>query len=150
MINCYSEVGGRTLYRVAVGDAGGETETNLLNDTVPNWVTSIIQEDSATNVKFIRIQFYIQPHSSVPAHLLKQDKAKKPDRLVANDFIQCRKVAEHILEKLLGEGAANSPGGGDGDSTAPASNGTTVDQIELTCNNQVITFFIVINYKLAS
>lgn len=100
-------------------------------------MTSVIQEDSAANLKFIKIQFYIQPHSSIPANLLKQDKTKKPDRLVANDFIQCRKVAEHILEKLLGEGATNSPGGGDGDNTTPANNSTTVDQLELTCNNQV-------------
>lgn len=62
----------------------------------------------------------------------------QPDRLVANDFIQCRKVAEHILDKLLGEGSSNLPGGGDADPTSPTSNGTTVDQIELTCNDQVI------------
>lgn len=140
MLIYYSEVGGRTLYRVAVGDTGGDTETNLLMDTVPAWVTSNIQEDSAAVSKFIKVQFYLQPHSSVPAHLLKQDKMKKTDRLIANDFIQCRKVAEHILEKLLGEGTASSPGGGDCDSSAPP-NGTTVDQIELTCNNQVSNLY---------
>lgn len=66
----------------------------------------------------------------------------QPDRLVANDFIQCRKVAEHILEKLLGDGTASSPGGGDADST-PSNNGYNVDQIELTCNEQVknLSFF---------
>lgn len=126
------------MYRVAVGDTGGDTETTLLMDTVPNWVSSNIQEDSTLN-KFIKVQFYLQPHSSVPAHLLKPDKMKKTDRLVANDFIQCRKVAEHILEKLLGgEGSISSPGAGDGDTTTPANNSTTVDQIELTCNNQVL------------
>lgn len=40
------------------------------------------------------------------------------------------------MEKLLGEGTAGSPGGGDTDATL-ANNGTTVDQIELTCNDQV-------------
>lgn len=64
----------------------------------------------------------------------------QPDRLVANDFIQCRKVAEHILEKLLGDGTASSPGGGDADST-PSNNGYNVDQIELTCNEQVWEIF---------
>lgn len=61
----------------------------------------------------------------------------QPDRLVANDFIQCRKVAEHILDKLLGEGTAGSPGAGDTDASSPTNNGTSVDQIELTCNDQV-------------
>lgn len=79
----------------------------------------------------------MQPHSSVPSHLLKQDRLKKPDRLVANDFIQCRKVAEHILDKLLGEGSAGSPGAGDADPSSPTNNGTSVDHIELTCNDQV-------------
>lgn len=56
---------------------------------------------------------------------------------MANDFIQCRKVAEHILDKLLGEGTAGSPGAGDGDNSSAINNGTSVDQIELTCNDQV-------------
>nr|CAI5846454.1 unnamed protein product [Callosobruchus analis] len=97
-----SEVGGRTLYRVLVGDTAGDTENALLNDTVPNWVISNI-EDNCTN-----------------------------------KFIKCRKVAEHILEKLLGDGSANSPGCGDAESNTPSNNGYTVDQIELTCNDQVL------------
>ncbi|KAL3265473.1 hypothetical protein HHI36_009677 [Cryptolaemus montrouzieri] len=130
-----SEIGGRTLYRVPVGEAGGDTENALLNETVPSWVTSIIEDNC--NGKFIKIQFYLQPHSSVPVHLLKQDRLKKPERLVANDFIQCRKVAEHILEKLLGDGNASSPGA-DGDPSLPSSNGYNVDHIELSCNEQVL------------
>ena len=31
----FSEVGGRTLYRLLARDAGGETEGVLLNETVP-------------------------------------------------------------------------------------------------------------------
>ncbi|XP_056629961.1 WD repeat-containing protein 48 homolog [Diorhabda carinulata] len=131
-----SEVGGRTLYRVLVGDTSGETENALLNETVPGWVVSNIEENSQN--KFIKVQFYLHPHSSVPSHLLKQDRMKKPDRLVANDFIQCRKVAEHILEKLLGDGTASSPGCGDADTSSPSNNGYNVDQIELTCNEQVL------------
>lgn len=71
----FSEVGGRTLYRVLVGDAGGENETALLNETVPSWVTAIVEENSPN--KFIKVQFYLLPHSSVPAHVLKQDRLKK-------------------------------------------------------------------------
>lgn len=129
-------MGGRTLYRVLVGDTGGDTETALLNETVPSWVTSNVEENCTG--KFIKVQFYLQPHSTVPSHLLKQDRLKKPDRLVANDFIQCRKVAEHILDKLLGEGTTGSPGGAEGDTTSPTNSGTSVDQIELTCNDQVL------------
>lgn len=73
--NIFSEIGGRTLYRVIVGEAGGDTENALLNETVPSWVTSMIEDNS--NGKFIKIQFYLQPHSSVPVHLLKQDRYKK-------------------------------------------------------------------------
>jgi WD repeat-containing protein 48 len=70
-----SEVGGRTLYRVLVGDTVGDTENALLNETVPNWVISNIEENCTG--KFIKVQFYLQPHSSVPSHLLKQDRLKK-------------------------------------------------------------------------
>ena len=33
----FSEVGGRTLYRLLARDAGGETEGVLLNETVPRY-----------------------------------------------------------------------------------------------------------------
>lgn len=71
----FSEVGGRTLYRVLVGDTSGDTENALLSETVPSWVISNIEENSQN--KFIKVQFYLQPHSSVPSHLLKQDRLKK-------------------------------------------------------------------------
>ncbi|GLV36077.1 uncharacterized protein CBL_01841 [Carabus blaptoides fortunei] len=126
----FSEVGGRTLYRVLVGDAGGENETALLNETVPSWVTSNVEENCPN--KFIKVQFYLLPHSS----MLKQDRLKKPDRLVANDFIQCRKVAEHVLEKVLGDGNSNSPGG-DADNVSPTTTAST-EQVELLCNDQIL------------
>ncbi|XP_050307779.1 WD repeat-containing protein 48 homolog [Anthonomus grandis grandis] len=130
-----SEIGGRTLYRVLVGDTAGETENALLNETVPNWVVSNIEDNC--NSKFTKVQFYLKPHATVPSNLLKQDRLKKPDRLVANDFIQCRKVAEHVLDKLLGEGTATSPGG-DADSQGQSGSGYTVDQIQLICSDQPV------------
>ncbi|XP_030763746.1 WD repeat-containing protein 48 homolog [Sitophilus oryzae] len=130
-----SEVGGRTIYRVLVGDAAGQNENDMLNDAVPNWVVSNI-EDNCTS-KFTKIQFYLKPHATVPANLLKQDRLKKSDRLVANDFIQCRKVAEHVLDKLLGEGTATSPSG-EGDSQTQPASGYTVDQIQLSCSDQIL------------
>lgn len=70
-----SEIGGRTLYRVLVGDTGGETENSLLNETVPNWVISNIADNCTS--KFTKVQFYLKPHPSVPSNLLKQDRLKK-------------------------------------------------------------------------
>lgn len=77
-------MGGRTLYRVVVADTVGETENALLNETVPNWVISNIEENC--NGKFIKVQFYLQPHSSVPSHLLKQDRLKKVIINIKSDY----------------------------------------------------------------
>ncbi|KAL5013551.1 hypothetical protein ScPMuIL_007821 [Solemya velum] len=38
----FSEVGGRTLFRLLCRDAGGETEQMLLNETVPSWVVDVV------------------------------------------------------------------------------------------------------------
>ena len=38
----FSEVGGRTLYRLLARDAGGETEGVLLNETVPRLISTLI------------------------------------------------------------------------------------------------------------
>lgn len=72
---------------------------------------------------------------------------------MANEFIQCRKVCEHILEKVLGaEITPGSGGGGGGGGTGNASNnsqnsqsdanseGSQIppeDRIELLCNDVV-------------
>lgn len=58
----YSEVGGRTLYRLLVRDAAGETEGVLLKETVPSWVVDIVVQKNLP--KFIRMPFYLLPHSS--------------------------------------------------------------------------------------
>ena len=49
----FSEVGGRTLYRLLARDAGGETEGVLLNETVPAWVVDIVVEKKLP--KFIKV-----------------------------------------------------------------------------------------------
>ncbi|KAF4521366.1 hypothetical protein B566_EDAN006955 [Ephemera danica] len=144
----FSEVGGRTLYRLLVRDAGGETEGMLLNETVPHWVVD------KNLPKFIKIPFFLQPHPSSGI------KSIKKERLIANDFIQVRKVAEHVLEKVLGSefsgaggtGVAAIPGGSStsggitsGDMTtsaAPSPSDTNSSsqppeaRVELLCNEQ--------------
>lgn len=63
-------MGGRTLYRLLVRDAGGETEGVLLNETVPPWVVDIVVEKNMP--KFIKIPFYLQPHASSGVKSLKK------------------------------------------------------------------------------
>ena len=53
------------------------------------------------------------------------------DRLVANDFIQCRKVAEHVVEKIVGSGDVN------GASKSEDNNDVPEERVELLCCDQV-------------
>lgn len=65
-----SEVGGRTLYRLLVQDAGGETEISLLHETVPSWVADIVVEKNLP--KFNKIPFYLVPYSSTQVKSIKR------------------------------------------------------------------------------
>lgn len=67
---------------------------------------------------------------------------------MANEFIQCRKVCEHVLDKVLG--AETTPSGGNASSSSQNSQsdanseGSQVpaeDRIELWCNDVVCFFF---------
>ncbi|XP_012285093.1 WD repeat-containing protein 48 [Orussus abietinus] len=140
----FSEVGGRTLYRLLVRDAAGETERVLLNETVPSWVVDIVVDKNLP--KFIRIPFFLLPHSSTGV------KSLKKDRLIANDFIQVRKVAEHVYDKVLGAGSDSGSVAGGGNTVSggsPAGERTNNDsnadnsslaeeKVELLCNDQVL------------
>ncbi|XP_041972569.1 WD repeat-containing protein 48 homolog [Aricia agestis] len=127
----FSEVGGRTLYRLQVGDAGGETEGNLLMETVPSWVVDVAIEMAAP--KLNKLPFYLLPHSSCQS---KQDRQKK-DRLVANDFIQCRKVAEHVVEKIVGGGDVNGATASKA-STEDSTTDPPEEKVELLCCDRVL------------
>lgn len=67
------------------------------------------------------------------------------DRLIANDFIQVRKVAEHVLEKVLGAGSesgsvAAGPATTDKEAEdVPDSNSLAEEKVELLCNDLVST-----------
>lgn len=60
LLSLFSEVGGRTLLRLLVGDAGRETEELLLHETVPAWVTDVVV--SVSNILFylLRINMYFR------------------------------------------------------------------------------------------
>ncbi|KAI4496511.1 hypothetical protein M0804_000321 [Polistes exclamans] len=140
----FSEVGGRTMCRLLVRDAAGETERVLLNDTVPLWVSNIVANKNLP--QFIKIPFYLTPHASSGV------KSLKKDRLIANDFIQIRKVAEHIFDKALCAGSdsglvtggGNSVSGGSpaGDRANTDSNADSSslaeEKVEILCNDQVL------------
>lgn len=81
-------------------------------------------------------------------HLLQFIKKTKfpsvpQDRLVANEFLQCRKVCEHVLDKILGaESNVNTMGSNNSQSNQNdnSSEGSQIppeDKIELFCNNVV-------------
>lgn len=73
----FSEVGGRNVCRLLVKDAVGETESALLSETVPSWVTNVVIE--RTIPKFIKLPFYLLAHPS----MLKQDRSKKVSSISA-------------------------------------------------------------------
>ncbi|PAA61699.1 hypothetical protein BOX15_Mlig003646g2 [Macrostomum lignano] len=85
-----SESTGRTLFRLLVRDSGGESENSILNETVPAWITDILIEKNLP--KYIKISFYLNPYPSSSV------KSLRKDRLSANDMLQIRKVAEHVVE----------------------------------------------------
>lgn len=134
----FSEVAGRTTCRLLVRDAAGENESTGLHETVPQWVTDVVIEKNTP--KFIKISFFLTPHPS----MVKPERIKK-DRLVANEFIQCRKVCEHVLEKVLGAettpsggNASNSSQNSQSDANSEGSQIPPEDRIELQCNDVVV------------
>lgn len=72
--------------------------------------------------------------------------------MIANDFIQVRKVAEHVYDKVLGAGSDSGSVAGGGNtvsSGSPAGDRTNTDsnadnsslaeeKVELLCNDQVL------------
>merc|ERR1712020_207495 len=90
--------------RLLARDAGGETEGVLLNETVPSWVIDIVVEKKLP--KFIKVTFFVLPHPTLGY------KTFKRERLIANDFLQIRKVIEHVYEKVMNGGSEAGSGAG--------------------------------------
>ncbi|XP_064653169.1 WD repeat-containing protein 48-like isoform X2 [Lineus longissimus] len=136
----FSELGGRTLFRLLCRDAGGDQEQMLLNETVPSWVVDITVDKNIP--KFNKIPFFLQPHSSSGI------KSLKKDRLSANDVLQVRKVIEHVYEKVMGQGSdAGSQTAGGNNSNSQEKSETEKEEdiasiaeekVELLCNDQVL------------
>lgn len=67
------------------------------------------------------------------------------DRLVANDFLQVRKVAEHVYEKVLNAGTdsvpvggSSSPGAERAETERQKTSSQAEDKVELLCNEKVL------------
>uniref|UniRef100_A0A673G9A2 WD repeat-containing protein 48 n=1 Tax=Sinocyclocheilus rhinocerous TaxID=307959 RepID=A0A673G9A2_9TELE len=130
----FGEAGGRTLFRLLCRDSGGETESMLLNETVPQWVIDITVDKNMP--KFNKIPFYLQPHSSSGAKTLKKD------RLSASDMLQVRKVMEHVYEKIINLDSESQTGGSAAEKPSEQKEEEDMavlaeEKIELLCQDQV-------------
>lgn len=76
----FSEVGGRTVCRLLVRDAAGETESALLSDTVPQWVADSVVEKNTP--EFLKIPFYLNPHPSMQ----RQERNKQVNIVNSSDY----------------------------------------------------------------
>jgi WD repeat-containing protein 48 len=154
----FSEVGGRTQYRLLCKDAYGETEQAMLNETVPAWVVDVTVQRNLP--RFNKISFTLQPYVSninkPTSNVTQQLSMTKKDRLSASDMLQVRKVIEHVYEKVMGQGsdggsqtAASTPATGSGqmdksDTVTAAhkddetSSSLIDEKVELLCNDQVL------------
>ncbi|XP_016374320.1 WD repeat-containing protein 48-like [Sinocyclocheilus rhinocerous] len=131
----FGEAGGRTLFRLLCRDSGGETESMLLNETVPQWVIDITVDKNMP--KFNKIPFYLQPHSSSGAKTLKKD------RLSASDMLQVRKVMEHVYEKIINLDSESQTGGSAAEKPSEQKEEEDMavlaeEKIELLCQDQVL------------
>ncbi|XP_026858807.1 WD repeat-containing protein 48a isoform X3 [Electrophorus electricus] len=131
----FGEAGGRTLFRLLCRDSGGETESMLLNETVPQWVIDITVDKNMP--KFNKIPFYLQPHSSSGAKTLKKD------RLSASDMLQVRKVMEHVYEKIINLDSESQTGSSTGEKPSEQKEEEDMavlaeEKIELLCQDQVL------------
>uniref|UniRef100_A0A8C1RLL9 WD repeat-containing protein 48 n=1 Tax=Cyprinus carpio TaxID=7962 RepID=A0A8C1RLL9_CYPCA len=131
----FGEAGGRTLFRLLCRDSGGETESMLLNETVPQWVIDITVDKNMP--KFNKIPFYLQPHSSSGAKTLKKD------RLSASDMLQVRKVMEHVYEKIINLDSESQTGAASAEKPSEQKEEEDMavlaeEKIELLCQDQVL------------
>ncbi|XP_050717705.1 WD repeat-containing protein 48-like isoform X2 [Eriocheir sinensis] len=124
-----SEIQGRTLYRLLCGDAGGDAEGVLLKEMVPLWVLDIVVEKTSPKPKN-KVYFFLLPHASSGI------KREKKDRLSANDFIQIRKVQEHVYEKVLGGGSDAGSTNNNNDNAETTS--LAEEHVQLICNDKVL------------
>ncbi|OQV16986.1 WD repeat-containing protein 48 [Hypsibius exemplaris] len=114
----FSEVNGRTLFRMHARDAGGEIENILLKENVPQWVHDVVvdgKEAPFNKMTFCLVQFG-----------LVQSREARRERLSASELIQIRKVVEHVYDRII-RPAMQAPAGDNprssNSSSGPSSQG---------------------------
>ncbi|CAI4231498.1 unnamed protein product [Auanema sp. JU1783] len=118
------ESNGRPLFRLLIKDAINETESSLLAEYVPTWVTDVVERNLLP--KFNKMPFFLLPHPST------NSKTPKKERLSATEMLQVKKVMEHVFEKILNAENPLSP-----DRTISDPIPSDLDQrLELYCNDQ--------------
>lgn len=91
----FSEIAGRTLFRIEYKDVGKESEQPSLTNVLPIWIL-----DPLTNrnlPKFNKIVFLINPYQQNPNSKIILSK----DRLTSIDLLQVKKIKEHVYQKIL-------------------------------------------------
>jgi len=136
----FSEVGGRTHFRLLCRDAGGETEQLMLHDTVPSWVLDVTVHRNLP--KFTKVSFTLQPWVGATNKTNNGTMTKK-DRLSASDMLQVRKVIEHVYEKVIGQGSeGNQMSNGQVEKTETDKDdemsSVADEKVELLCNDQIL------------
>uniref|UniRef100_A0A671NTL3 WD repeat-containing protein 48 n=1 Tax=Sinocyclocheilus anshuiensis TaxID=1608454 RepID=A0A671NTL3_9TELE len=119
----FGEAGGRTLFRLLCRDSGGETESMLLNETVPQWVIDITVDVSVHSILF--------------------KSCVCRDRLSASDMLQVRKVMEHVYEKIINLDSESQTGGSAAEKPSEQKEEEDMavlaeEKIELLCQDQVL------------
>ncbi|KAL1438114.1 hypothetical protein MTO96_048205 [Rhipicephalus appendiculatus] len=153
----FSEVGGRTLLRFLVGDAGRDAEELLINETIPSWVHDVVVSKNVP--RFPKIPFSLLPHITSGVKPLRSSDCyaslprpqtsahARRERLSASDMIQVRKVIEHVYEKIMGAGSDSSSQTQDRSGDSNGTTGAATDderasiaeeKVELLCQDQVL------------
>ncbi|XP_076823379.1 WD repeat-containing protein 48-like [Clavelina lepadiformis] len=144
----FSEVGGRTLFRLLCADAAGETEAMLLQETIPPWVLQAVIENKIAT-PFLKLSFFLQPHQSSG---LKPNKSAN-SKLLANEMLTVAKVMDHVHEKIIcanddtsqssnndnpAERSEESPSVADATEVNKDSVAAADNKVELLCADQVL------------
>lgn len=90
----FSEVGGRSLFRILSGDAAKEPDAMTLYHLAPPWVIETVVKKKVP-VKFGNVPFHLLPYPG------SNMKSLSKERLSAGDMLLMQKVMDHVYDKVL-------------------------------------------------
>lgn len=143
----FSEVGGRSLFRILSGDAAKEPDAMTLYHLAPPWVIETVIKKKVP-VKFASIPFHLLPHPN------SNMKCLNKERLSAGDMLLMQKIMDHVYDKILyvdenhshsSSNNAKETEENDGEkrvlpNETPTKSATSVasEKIELLCQDQLL------------